>query len=60
MTDQSREAVMQILEEQTADDGSLALIAAMAGGALDADEAFERTLRELKMFIQGISDARQH
>jgi predicted nucleotidyltransferase len=60
LTDQSRQAVIRILEEQTADDGSFALVAAMTGGALDADEAFERALHELKMFMQGISDARQY
>lgn len=58
LTDQSQQAVIRILEKQTADDGSLALVAAVASGALDADKAFEKALHELKIFMQGISDVR--
>jgi predicted nucleotidyltransferase len=58
-TAQSREAVARMLEEQAAEDGSHALVAAMVGGALDVDAAFEQALRELDMLGRGLTDARQ-
>lgn len=58
-SDQSHRAVTRILAEQTAEGGAHPLIAAMIGGALDIDEAYEEALRSLEMFSLGISDVRQ-
>ena len=56
ISDQSHGVVTRILAEQTAEDGGHPLIAAMIGGALDIDEAYEKALRGLETFSLGISD----
>lgn len=59
LSDRSLIAVTRILAEQTADGGGHPLVAAMIGGALDIDGAYEEALRGLEMFSLGISDAWQ-
>lgn len=59
ISDQSHGTVTRILAEQTAEGGAHPLIAAMIGGALDIDEAYEEALRGLEMFSLGVSDVRQ-